>query len=162
MSKVTDVNNDETVKEPKRKEFEVKTAKAVIPVIVDGKPTGKDQFGSAVNDKGQLIAVPKTILNDDGTVSYQGFDIDIHKTIPKALFADAVTFLEYQAEQARQRGNKLLGLADERNQRAAKIRKFGDTKLARTAAKLQKMQAALAAMKAQLEMEGIDVEAILE
>jgi len=146
---------DKKKRDPKKIPFDVDSAQAIIPIIKDGKPSGETEFGACQQD-GQLFAVPKTI-EEDGKVSYQGWDLDKHKPVPKSQFADDATYLEFQAEVATQKANKLYALAEERIERARKIRKFGDKVLQKKAAKLEKMRTALAEMEAELAAEGIDI-----
>lgn len=158
-TEVTTVDDGKKKKEKKVKViFSIKSAMAIIPIIVDGKATDKTTFASAEKD-GRLFALPKTIFSDDDDkkITYQGWDIKLHKPIPKSSFSDDVTYLEFQAEVATQQGNKYLSLATERSERATMLRKFGDKKLQKKADKLVKMRKALALLELELAEEGQEI-----
>lgn len=156
------VTTDDGKKEKKEKKkkaiFDIKSAMAVVPVIEDGKATNKTVFDIASKD-GRLFAMPKTIYEDGDSnkITYQGWDMKLHKPIPKSSFSDDVTYIEYQAEVAMQQGNKFLAVALLKSEQAATLRKFGDKKLQKKAAKLEKMRKALAALEAELAEESQEV-----
>jgi len=116
-----------------------------------------DKLVSAVNKDGLLIAVPKTI-EKDGKILYEGFDTRKYNPLKKGDFADIATYLDCQAFVAREKGNRLIALADDKEKKAERIRKFGDEVTRKKAAKVARMREQLAVLEQQLTSEGIDVE----
>jgi hypothetical protein len=112
---------------------------------------------SAINKDGLLISVPKTVT-EGGKVLYEGFDMRKHNPLKKGDFADIATYLDHQAFIAREKGNRLIALAEDKEKKAERIRKFGDEDTRKKAAKIARMREQLAALEQQLTAEGIDVE----
>lgn len=120
----------------------------------------EDNLVSAVNKDKLLIAVPKKVIGDNDEVLYTGFDIRQNKPLVKGHFADIATYMDYQAFIAREKAARLITLAEEREKKAERIRKFGDEATRKKAMKIARMREQLATLEAQLTEEGIDVEEI--
>lgn len=143
--------------------FSIKTAKAMIPVLDEaGKPTKELVLGSAVNEKGLLIAVPVTIpgANEGDDPIQVGYDPAVFKPLKKDVFANIQTHLRFQAMMDNIRAEKLKNSAAVKLSKAEKLDKFGDEAIRRKAQRLQRMREQIKALEAQLVEDGADLEDI--
>lgn len=146
-----------------KKPFPIKGFKAMMPVLdAEGKATEELKLQNAVNDDGQLLAVPVEIPGkNDGDAPIQiGFSVGKHESLKKEHFANIVVFLKYQAMVARQKADKLIKLAEEKEKKADKLEKFGDDALRKKANRLQRMREQIAKLEAQLTADGVNLEDI--
>ena len=101
-----------------------------------------------VDDKGLLTAVP------------ENFDPKKHKGLKKKQFADVATHMDYLSAMAKFNSERLAAKAVDLTARAERIRKFGDEGTRKKVAKVERMKKQMAALKAELEEQGIDVDAL--
>jgi len=111
---------------------------------------------SAVNGDGLLIAVPKPIKDENGSVVYAGFNTRKHNPLKKGDFADLPNFMLHQAFVARVRAAILLKSAEDKEVKAARMAKFGDEETRKKVQKMARMKEQLAALEQQLKDDGVD------
>lgn len=104
---------------------------------------------SILNDEGQLTQVP------------EDFDGSEHLTPRKADFANEADYLEFKAVQADLRITHLAAQAEKWRKEAEHIRQFGDPEQRAKVLKAQRLKDQYAALRSQLEEEGLDVDEIL-
>jgi hypothetical protein len=140
-------NPAETKEKKGRQDFPKKDAKMV------------DEGGKVVkgvDNKGLLLVCPKPITDGDKVV-YEGFVMAKHKPLKKADFAGMADFLEFQGFFNRQKAAKLIAVAEDREAKAERIRKYGDEETRRKVEKLQRLKDKLAAYEEQLKADGVEV-----
>jgi hypothetical protein len=154
MAKVGNKDKDKKEKKKGRVDFDIAAAR-----ILDAET---DKLVKAANKDGLLTVIPKTIpgKNEGDKPRYEGYDSRKHKPLKKGDFAEVATYLEFQAMQNREKAAKLIVLAEEKEKKADRIRKFGDEATRKKAAKVARMRDQLAVLEKQLEEEGISVEDI--
>ena len=148
-----------------RKPFDIKNAKALIE-----DESGNAEIQAASKD-GKLIAVPRPVVHNEGSdmeavplpkkadnVVSEGFSSALYKPLVKGDFASEDIYLEYRAFVGRARAAKLLRGAKTLETRADKIRKFGDDKTRKKAAKLDRMKEQMKALEAELAAAGVDLD----
>ena len=143
-------------KKPPKPEFNFSDAKAVLPVIgADGKPTGETAVQKAVNENGKLLAPPLT-LRDGETVIYEGWNPKKFKPLSRKDFASDVPFLRFQAHLYDGRIKDLESKRDKKIKQADHLEKFGDDKVRKKAARLQKMRETMATLAKELVDDGVE------
>ncbi|MAF76507.1 MAG: hypothetical protein CMF17_11780 [Idiomarinaceae bacterium] len=160
-----DKNGNKDEENKGRKPFDIKNAKALIE-----DENGNAEIQAASKD-GKLIAVPRPIVHNEGSemeavplpkkadnVVSEGFMSALHKPLVKGDFASEDVYLEFRAFLGRARAAKLLRGAKTLETRADKIRKFGDEKTRKKAAKLERMKEQMAALEKELEEAGVDLD----
>lgn len=117
---------------------------------------------SVVNDDGLLLAVPsiiKTDTDDKGKVTekFVGWNPKAHKPLVRKDFASDDIFLDFRVWCLDLDIKKKTKNRDSLAKRADRLRKFGDEKTRKKAAKLARMREQMAALEAELESDGVDV-----
>lgn len=117
---------------------------------------------TAVNAENLLIAVPSRIVDkDDGDkILYAGFDTRKHLPLKKADFVSMAFYLQYQGYIARERAQRLITTAENKEATATRLLKYKDENTRKKAAKRDRMRKELAALEKQLADEEVDVTAI--
>jgi len=116
---------------------------------------------TAINAENLLVAVPKTIIDpkDEAKILYAGFDTRKHLPLKKADFASMATYLLYQGFIARERAQRLITTAENKEATAARLLKYKDEATRKKAAKRDRMRKELAVLEEQLKQEEVDVTA---
>ena len=114
---------------------------------------------SAVNGEGLLIAVP-TVIKEGDKVIHAGWRIKKHNPLKKSDFASLAVYLRFQAYSSRLRAAIFVKNAEDKEQKANTIEKFGDVTMQKKAAKIASLRKSLETLTKQLEDEGIDVDTI--
>jgi hypothetical protein len=156
-TKVGGVNKADKPEEKPPKE---KKEKIDFPIKEAKYRNEEGQIVTAINEENLLIAVPKTILGENDKVEYAGWDNRKHKPLKRTDFAGMATFLQFQGHSARLHAARLIKIAEDKEQKADRLLKFGDENTRKKAAKVAKMREQLAALEQQLSAEGINVEEI--
>ena len=115
---------------------------------------------TAINAENLLIAVPRKIVDKDNgdVVLYAGFDSRKHLPLKKTDFASMAFYLQYQGYVARQRAQRLIKTAENKEAAATRLLKYKDEATRKKAAKRDRMRKELAALEKQLEDEGVAAE----
>lgn len=117
---------------------------------------------SIVNEDGLLLSVPSRIAastDDKGKVTetFIGWDPKSHKPLVRKDFASDDIFLDFRVYCLDIDIIKKTKNRDSLAKRADRLRKFGDEKTRKKAAKLARMREQMAALEAELESDGVDV-----
>lgn len=112
------------------------------------------------------LEAPASVLNAEGKLTTSdpdshGYNRKEHKPLKKKDFADEGTFAGWKAVQMRAHGEALIAKSERMAKDAELLRQFGDPKKKAKVKRLGKLADSLAALKAQLAAEGLDVESIL-
>jgi hypothetical protein len=155
MAKVNKVGQKESATQTKEEKGRID-----FPVAEAMYVDKEGKIVTAVNNEGLLIAVPKPIKDDNGNVTYSGYNVRRHLPIKKGQFESTGTYLRYQAYVARLKAAILIKNAEDKESKAERVEKFGDEKTRRAVAKVAKMREMLKSLESQLEAEGVNVEDI--
>lgn len=106
------------------------------------------------------------ILNADGLLTISdpqahGYSEETHEALEREDFASESLWLTFRAGQLRLRAAALIAKADQMERDAANAANFGDPTKRKQVKQVAKLAGALAALRATLEKEGVDVSAIL-
>ena len=117
---------------------------------------------TAINAENLLVAVPTRIIDpkDGDKILYAGFDTRKHLPLKKADFVSMATYLQYQGFIARERAQRLITIAENKETTAARLLKYKDENTRKKAAKRDRMVKELAALEKQLAEEGTATEDI--
>jgi hypothetical protein len=115
---------------------------------------------SIVNDDGKLTGVPVAIpaAEEGGDPVQVGFDPAAHKPLVKDDFADSATYMDFRAYMCDMQIARKTELAKVLRKKAAKLRKYGDEKTRKRVMRLDRMKEQMAALQAELEAEGFELE----
>lgn len=137
----------------------------VPPQVKKGEPKDKDKKDKKDKKGGRKIF---DIASFTGKKDANGKLMEIPSTwnpkefkpLSRKEFASDDVFLDFRAQDLELKIERVVKLAKDLRVRASNLRKFGDEKTRKKAAKLQRMREQMAALEKELESEGVTAEDI--
>ncbi len=121
------------------------------------KGDGKDKAKKGKSKRTAFKKAPKTGWTESLP---EGFAFDKHLSLKKTDFDKLSTHMKHKAEELRTRGQQMLDKAEKMSVKAERVDKLGDDKTAKKVKRAERIKKQLAALTAELEDAGIDLDAI--